>query len=223
MRRTIVLIGAAVVFSTASLAYSTDITFTSGGTIEDGDTYDHVYVLNDFTVVDMFGGQIGNLRTGNVSTFNLYGGQITKVAPVGPGSNVDIGPRSTINIADGVVDISIFVLTEESYALISGGNITVEHLKVYYDCLVDIKGGRLQINSYDEIGFDELPTINIYGYDFNYVPTWGGGTLTGYLQDDNPFTINGLRQGHFEHFNLIPEPTTFLLLGLGGLLLRKRS
>ena len=43
-------------------AYSADITFTSSGTIQNGDVYEHVYLENDGIVVDMTGGQIGNLQ-----------------------------------------------------------------------------------------------------------------------------------------------------------------
>jgi len=222
-------------------AQAVDITFSTSGTIQNGEVYNYVYVENDGTVVDMTGGQIGNLQTSYISTFNLHGGQITEVDPADTGPNIDIGSLGTINILNGLVDIGNFVLGRESYALIQGGQISAGRMKAYDDCVIDIKGGSLnfdminimgELNIYrgllnieDSWGTDGV--VNIYGYGFNYVPTgdpfWGGGTLTGYLMDDNPFAINGLSQDEFEHFNLIPEPTTLLLFGLGGLFLRKRN
>ena len=71
-----------------------------------------------------------------------------------------------------------------------------------------------------------MATINIYGYGFNYDPdggTWREGILTGYLQDGEPFTFDGLNEFEYSRFNLVPEPATLLFLGLGGLFLRKRS
>jgi len=69
------------------------------------------------------------------------------------------------------------------------------------------------------VGFDELPTINIYGYDFAYT----GEVISGYLIDNSPFSISGVNESEYLRFNLIPEPASLLLFSLGGLLLRKRS
>jgi hypothetical protein len=66
---------------------------------------------------------------------------------------------------------------------------------------------------------NELPTINVYGYDFTYTE----GVISGYLIDNSPFSIGGVNESEYLRFNLIPEPATLLLLGTGGLLLRKRG
>jgi hypothetical protein len=203
-----------------------DITFSSSGTIGPNDVYNHVYVENDGTVVDMTGGQIGNLQTSYISTFNLYDGQILKIVQTDPAPIIDIGPTATMNIFGGLADIGNFVLGEESYTLIKGGQVSAIRMKAYYDCLIDIKGGLLQLNSFDMVvGLDELPTINIYGYGFNYDPSGGTyeGILTGYLMDGNPFSINDVSASEYLRFNLIPEPATLLLISLGGLFLRRRS
>jgi len=58
----------------SNFAFATDITFTSSGTIQDGDSYVRVFVQNDVTVVNMTGGEITlGLTTYNISTFNLMG------------------------------------------------------------------------------------------------------------------------------------------------------
>ena len=238
MRRTSVLIAVAAVFSMGSLAYSTNMTFTSSGTIEDGDVYDHVYVENDLTVVDMFSGQVGNLQTGNVSTFNLHGGQITKVVPVGTGSIIDIGRSSTFNVSGGLIDVRHLVV--RGIVNISGGNLTLELVKMYPYSAMSITGGDLRIRFLSADGHLHISggklriesasiphgsVIDVYGYDFNYDPSGGPhgeGILTGFLMDGNPLTIGKLAESEYQRFNLIPEPTTFLLLGLGGLVLRKR-
>jgi len=73
-----------------------------------------------------------------------------------------------------------------------GGTISVEYLKAYYDCTVDIKGGELQVNNFDMVVFEKLPTINIYGYGFNYDAY--EGILTGYLMDENTFSIGNVNE-----------------------------
>ena len=192
-------------------AKATDITFTSSGTIQDGDVYNNVYVENDGTIVDMFGGQVGNLQTSYISTFNLHGGQIIY--------SIDIGPLGSIDILNGLVDIGEFILGEGSYTLIQGGQISASRMKAYYDCVIDIKGGVLQLDSFDMVGFDELPTINIYGYDFNYADN----IISGYLIDNNPFSIGGIGESEYLRFNLIPEPMSLFLFGVGLLTIKSQK
>ena len=230
-------------FLVAGICHATSVTFTSSGTIQNGEVYNYVYVENDGTVVDMTGGQIGNLQTSYISTFNLYGGQIAEVAAGDTGPTITIGPLGTINILNGLVDIKDFVIQGIGY--ISGGDISSDRLKTYPGTAVDISGGILDLglvdihsdfsisggsfyasDSYVDYSGPGIATINVYGYGFSYDPDGGilgGGILTGYLLDNNAFTFDGLNELEYSRFNLIPEPTTLLLLGLGGLFLRKRS
>jgi hypothetical protein len=223
MRRVIITIGLTVLLVAGSASALNEKYFYSSGQILPGEAWDSVYVQNDNTVVDMLGGQIDALVTFNISTFNMVGGEISKHNIP---STIDIGISSMLNVYGGMIDTGDFALSEGSYTLISGGDITAERWKLYGDATVDIKGGGLRLNSIDFAIFNELlPTINVYGYGFNYNPTggtYGGGILTGYLLDNNFFSIDQLSESEFQRFNLIPEPATLLLLGTGGLLLRKR-
>ena len=52
----------------------------------------------------------------------------------------------------------------------------------------------------------------------------GPGNVYGYwLSNDMSFNINLVGQGAFSHIQFIPEPATLFLLGLGGMILRKRK
>ena len=64
----------------------------------------------------------------------------------------------------------------------------------------------------------DLPTVQkLGGFDY-LVGNWGDGTdFNIYLHNTGYDTY-----GNFE-FILIPEPVTFLLLGLGGLLIRRKK
>ncbi len=66
----------------------------------------------------------------------------------------------------------------------------------------------------------------IYAYDVIYHPTSGlagEGWIEGtYISNDLPFSFSFYTDTSYTHVNIVPEPTTVLLFGLGGLLLRKR-
>jgi len=222
MKAAIITIGLVVLLISGSSSAAEDKYFYSSGQILPGETWHYVYIYNDNTIVDMLGGQIDSLFTSNISSFNILGGEVG-----GESGIIDIEKSSTLNVFGGVLDIGTFVPREGSYTMISGGDITVGRMKLYGDATVDIRGGELQLDSIDMVDvFYELPTINVYGYGFNYNPTGGfqgRGILTGYLLDGNFFSIDQLSESELQRFNLIPEPATLLLLGLGGLLLRKRS
>lgn len=76
-------------------------------------------------------------------------------------------------------------------------------------------------------GYDDS-LINLYAYDVTYHPTGGGdygnkawieGT---YYKDNSSFSFWLYNDQAYSHINIVPEPTTLLLVGLGCLLIRKR-
>jgi len=214
-------------------ANATDITFTSSGTITDGNVFGNVYVQNNGTVVDMSGGQITQgLNTYDASVLNMSGGLIS--------GNVNISNLSSFNVSGGTIDVGYYVVYGSTN--ISGGNITAYCLRtspassipLVPASIVNIDGGNLNFDKFDIEGVvniyrgslyvDDariitlcLPTINIYGYGFNYTQE----ILTGYLLDDNFFTIKGVDASEYARFNLLPEPMSLLLFGFGLLVLRK--
>jgi len=66
--------------------------------------------------------------------------------------------------------------------------------------------------------------VYLYAYDVTYHPTGGlknDGWIEGiYISNDRPFSFSFYTDATYSHINIVPEPTTFLLLGIGGLLLR---
>ena len=69
--------------------------------------------------------------------------------------------------------------------------------------------------------------VNFYAYDVVFY-SMGGINNEGYMagtfyKDNVSFAIDFWNAETVSHVNIVPEPTTFLLLGLGGLLLRKRN
>jgi hypothetical protein len=225
----------AILFVFSLCVKATDMTFTSSGTITDGNVFDNVYVQNDGTVVNMSGGQIGHLLSWDASIFNMTGGLIF--------GQITIAPISTFNISDdGTIDIFDFVVDTGASVNISDGNISADRLKTYPASLVtpasivNITGGNLNFGNFtilggtlniyrgllnvdDVFGIDNSATVNIFGHDFNYSQS----VLTGYLLDNNFFTIKGINASEYARFNLIPEPVSVLFFSFGLLALRKQK
>ena len=88
--------------------------------------------------------------------------------------------------------------------------------------IVNIYGGNL-----NRLGILENGLLNLYAYDVTYYETGGHydrGWLEGrYVSSDQYFTFDFFEPGTYSHINVIPEPTTLLLLSLGSFILIKRK
>lgn len=141
------------------------------------------------------------------TTVDMFGGSVASLRTY---------DSSIVNINTGEVWASI-ATNNLSTVNIYGGTVTLDSLIVWDSATLNIYGGNF--SSSNAPVFSESSTVNIYGYDFTY----DGWTLTGFLQDGSPFIFTELTDLNYPHINLIPEPATFLLLALGGLLVRKRN
>lgn len=167
-------------------------------------TADWGYLLAlDSSTVNVYDGIVGltsmaNFAIGDRSTANIYGG-----GGMAPYVTYDLG---TINIYGGVVNT--LGVCDLSVANIYGGEI----------------GSRWGF----EVG--ESAIANIYGYDFYYDPQarWDPSMgwisrLTGYGFNGIPIVIWGIPDPYITpNINLIPEPSTLILIILGGLAVEKR-
>jgi len=97
---------------------------------------------------------------------------------------------------------------------------TIDQLTANGNSVVNLMGGTYATY----IGAELSTRINVFGYDLaktNTGGTYGYGQITGFWQDGSSFTINLAGSGAYLVTNLIPEPTTFLLFGIGTFLLRQ--
>jgi hypothetical protein len=136
------------------------------------------------------------LRTYDSSGINISGGSVTWIyawntstiiISGGVVKSIDAMPNTTINVADGIISNGLLVVHNYSTLNITGGQLDVVYTKFY---------GQ--------------HAVNIWGYGFDYDST--KGLLTGYLSDDNPFSM---KVANLEGINLITEPATLLLMTCG--------
>lgn len=116
-----------------------------------------------------------------------------------------------------VFKLELFDITMVS---IFDGELT--DLRLHDNSIGDLYGGDL-----NRLGISENGLLNLYAYDVTYHETGGyydRGWIEGkYINNDLYFSFDFVEPDTFLHINLIPEPSTLLLFGLGVLLLKKRT
>ena len=207
------------------------VTFTSDANIQSGDNYVYGGDIYDtppnHTTVTMTGGTVGDsMRVHDASILNMSGGNVFGLGALenstvnisgGSVAGLDLYGNATATISQNAIIYSAAVM-ESSILNMNGG--TVANLGGDENSILNISGGNIS----DMLGAYGNTIINVYGYDLSMTQsggTHGVGQITGYWLNDSQFTINLGGTDAYTHINLIPEPTSLLLLGVGAFLLRK--
>jgi len=151
----------------------------------------------------------GEVYIFNDVTLDILGGDIARLAA---------NDNTYTNWYDG--EMNTLWARDDSIVNIYGG--TLDILGVTENSLVSLYGGNL-----NRLGITNNGLLNLYAYDVICHPEGGlydRGWLEGrYISSDLYFNIDFVELGTCSHINIVPEPSTLLLLGLGGLLLRRRK
>ncbi len=189
--------------------------------------------------INMFGGSLyNNLVSYDNSQATMSGGVVQQMyaargnskATMSGGTVTDLYAYDSgqITMSQGSVK-HFFVVKNNGRAMLSGGSIlelvtcdsgqlTISGgawtwLEVENNSYVTIKGSNFAING-TPVNFGEITSLGVY-------PNDSFRRLTGILANgdiiDNQFRISGTAK-----LLLVPEPATLLLLGLGGVILRKK-
>ncbi len=191
-----------------------------------GGTITHEARFDDDSVVTISGGNINSLDINDNADVDISGGIFNSTYSIYLGLSGN--HTGDINISGGQFDGIVYGNGYGTFA-ISGGEFN-DIVSFTYSTQGTITGGTFLG---DEIHIGDSARVTIHGSDFevNGVPISYGtvysgsreGQLTGILADGTGLNIP-LRntQNASLTFVLIPEPTTLLLLGLGGLMMRRK-
>ena len=204
------------------------------------------------TTVTMVGGGVDVMYPYDSTTLNVTGGNVATVGAMGSSTvnisgeaqirSIGVGEWSTVNISGGGIED----VTARSYGTLnmSGGSVEgsvdvrdfgmlnmtggeMSRLSVAEKAVVNLSGGLITegIVGARRWFFETDVTINFYGYDLVKTSSggkYGAGQIYGFYPDGSQFTVD---IGGISHtcIKLIPEPSTILLLALGGLAVRMRE
>ena len=152
----------------------------------------------------------GEIWMYNDATADMFGGDVFKLETF----NI-----SSFDMYGGEMDL--LTTHDDSIISIYDGEI-MGRLDTFDDSIINVFSGSLV-----GLGAVNNSLINIYAYDVVHHPT-GGSNYNGwvegkYLANDLYFSFSLLQQDSFSHINVVPEPCSVLLLGIGSLILKKRT
>jgi hypothetical protein len=227
-RKKILTILAVVLFAGSGLyAVPVDKIFTSSGYIFPGEVWNTVKIYNDDTVVTMLGGMADFISTYDRSTLNAIYGE----------AGVGAFDYSVINIYGG----THWTAYASGHGIVNfSGDAVSQSLATSGFGIVNMIGGSVEdlhaggsgtFNLYGGIITDSLNAwdssqVNVFSYGLSKTASggfYGYGKAYGFWNNGSPFTIDFSTPETYSHVNLIPEPTTFAILSIGRLLLRKRK
>jgi hypothetical protein len=199
-------------------AYDNSRVTMSGGHVGDLGSFDNSQVI-------MSGGSVNSLYAYDHSLVEISGGSVRF-------SDLYAYGGSRVTISGGSLDICLNSF-DSSRVIMLGGSV-IDDLNIRGASQITLSGGTIGRN----FNLEANANLTIYGSDFaidgspvgfvEIASILGGQRtlepyrrLTGTLANGDIIN-NEFRIGEYASITLIPEPASLLLLGLGGLLIRKR-
>jgi len=199
----------------------------SDANIVDGDEYDDINIYNSASVT-MTGGTVDSVLTHNTSKLLVYDGYIRKVdswdnstieISGGTFNSTDPSGNSIISFSGSAQTSGVVVESFGSFDMYGG---IATFVGLWGSGVTNLSGGVIS----DYILATDDSIVNIYGYDLSISTTggsYGFGQVSGFWDNDLPFTIDLKDSETYDHVNLIPEPSSLILLTLGVLMLRRKE
>lgn len=227
---------------------ATSLVFTEDGTIAAG-TYNDVTIM-DTATVSMTGGIVGDMYIQNLGKLNFEGGSINQVELRDSSTlnlegatfdSLQLFNSSVFNLNSGTFN-GWFQGGEYIEIIVNGGQVINTQVDTYGYAVIDIYGGEV---TWDFVRLHGYSVLNVYGGSVSFnngfnlyedgeinvyyssiihrEPGDPYSEIIGYhLRDSGEFMLDQFTQAEIDQINFVPEPTTFLLFGLGYLFLKRR-
>ena len=211
----------------ASDVRAESIVFTESGEILEGEVWDMVDIFGDETIVDMSGGIADYISTFDSSTFNMTAGN-TEVGAFDTSTVNLLGGNLSGAIAWDNAEVNLFNCDYSLDLSVGGSGIanmtggTVDYVSAGGSGIINLFGGFVanSLNAWDSA------VVNVHGYDLFKTTTggfYGYGQVSGFWLDSMAFTIDFSTAETYSHINLVPEPSTLVLMGLGMMIMKGKS
>ena len=185
-------------------AYGTSRVTVNGGRI------DSVLGVSVNSRLVMYSGFAETINAIANSETEIHGGEITEI--------LTLGSQSSAIITDGTIGS---IGTHVNRHLIMSGGTILEDIVASGNGLINLIGTDFQVNGHT-VGYgDRASTWATAGID-PWGHPWLTGTVVGILESGDVIN-NGFTFYQNGDITFIPEPTTILLLVVGGLFLRKKN
>jgi len=179
-------------------------------------------IISDYDILTMTGGWGNHLSMGGYSIANIKG-----TDPIKGVSKISVGGYSTLNLFGG----NIGNIESNNQTTINMTSGSVNSIKMHSGSRSYLYGGQINTLASDQLAVIPNTTVQLdwihiyclpgYSYDDNL------NLLSGQWGDGTPFDITLQDIGTSPtydviEFHIIPEPGTIILLGLGGICLKRR-
>jgi hypothetical protein len=131
----------------------------------------------------------------------------------------------------------VFLKNDASLDFLGG---TIGQLSTFHDSLADLVGGQMHslwtfdnsivhyhAGQIDYISAGHNSTVSLYAYDVTYDPLGGinnQGCVEGiFYKNYEAFSFSCWNTPTWSHIEIVPEPTTFFLLGMGSFWILKKK
>ena len=138
-------------------------------------------------------------------------------------SFVQVFDNATVNMTGGLIDIGGLWLYDSSVFNAYGGMINSPYIQVTEQATFNLY--YLELSETHRIWAQDSATINVYGKNFEYVPSSSDWLLNGNWANNEEFSLRlrGPDTRNYVFTYEIPEPGTFVLLIFGALGLLKKN